>query len=71
MQNTDQQFDAVIALCRDIYAKKLTDYGAAWRIMRPQSVTDQLFINIFTIIHQTRSFFKRFFAFHKFLYIFV
>ena len=44
MQNTDQQFDAVIALCRDIYAKKLTDYGAAWRIMRPQSITDQLFI---------------------------
>lgn len=44
MPNTEQQFDAVIALCRDIYAKKLTDYGAAWRIMRPQSVTDQLFI---------------------------
>lgn len=44
MQNTDQQFDAVIALCRDIYAKKLTDYGAAWRIMRPESVTDQLYI---------------------------
>lgn len=44
MLTTEQQFDAVIALCRDIYTKKLTDYGAAWRIMRPQSVTDQLFI---------------------------
>ena len=42
--NTEQQFDAVIALCRVIYAKKLTDYGPAWRIMRPQTVNDQLFI---------------------------
>lgn len=30
--------------CRDIFAKKLKDYGAAWRIMRPASVTDQIFI---------------------------
>ncbi|MEG1685077.1 MAG: DUF1599 domain-containing protein [Bacteroides sp.] len=27
-----------------MYAKKLHDYGAAWRIMRPASITDQLFI---------------------------
>ncbi|MDE6485173.1 MAG: DUF1599 domain-containing protein [Duncaniella sp.] len=33
-----------IALCRGIFAKKLTDYGASWRIMRPMSITDQLFI---------------------------
>lgn len=31
-------------MCRDLFAKKLHDYGAAWRIMRPSSVTDQLFI---------------------------
>ena len=30
--------------CRDIFSKKLYDYGAAWRIMRPSSVTDQIFI---------------------------
>ena len=42
--DTKQQFEQVIALCRDLYAKKLHDYGAAWRIMRPMSVTDQLFI---------------------------
>ena len=30
--------------CREIFAKKLHDYGAAWRIMRPSSVTDQIFI---------------------------
>ena len=31
-------------MCRDLYAKKLHDYGAAWRILRPTSVTDQIFI---------------------------
>ena len=30
--------------CRELFAKKLHDYGAAWRIMRPASVTDQIFI---------------------------
>ena len=44
MQNTNEQFDAIIKLCRDIFNKKLKDYGAAWRIMRPESVTDQIFI---------------------------
>jgi len=34
----------VIAECRDLFVKKLHDYGAAWRIMRPASVTDQIFI---------------------------
>ena len=44
MKDTKQQFEHVIAICRDLFAKKLHDYGAAWRIMRPSSVTDQLFI---------------------------
>jgi hypothetical protein len=30
--------------CRDVFCKKLHDYGAAWRILRPSSVTDQIFI---------------------------
>ncbi len=44
MKDTKQQFEHVIALCRDLFAKKLHDYGAAWRILRPASVTDQIFI---------------------------
>lgn len=44
MDVTSKQFDAVIALCREIFAKKLSDYGASWRILRPESVTDQIFI---------------------------
>lgn len=44
MVNTKEQFEYVINICRDLYSKKLIDYGASWRILRPQSVTDQLFI---------------------------
>lgn len=42
--NTSQQFDQAAQECRGIFEKKLSDYGAAWRIMRPTSVTDQIFI---------------------------
>ncbi len=44
MKDTKQQFESIIALCRDLFAKKLHDYGTAWRILRPISVTDQIFI---------------------------
>ena len=44
MSKTEQQFDQVAALCRDIFTKKMKDYGASWRILRQQSVTDQIFI---------------------------
>ena len=42
--NTKEQFEQIMQECREIFAKKLHDYGAAWRIMRPSSVTDQIFI---------------------------
>lgn len=41
---TNQQFEQVMAECRELFSKKLHDYGAAWRIMRPSSVTDQIYI---------------------------
>ncbi|MDD2246928.1 MAG: DUF1599 domain-containing protein [Proteiniphilum sp.] len=44
MDVTSRQFDEVIAICREIFANKLQDYGASWRILRPESVTDQIFI---------------------------
>lgn len=43
-QETNREFEEAIARCRDIFAKKLHDYGASWRILRPSSLTDQLFI---------------------------
>ena len=44
MKNTKQQFEQIIGVCRELFAKKLHDYGPAWRIMRPASLTDQIFI---------------------------
>ncbi len=44
MVNTEQQFDSVVAICRSVFSKKAKDYGSAWRILRPVSITDQLFI---------------------------
>ena len=44
MEETLQQFEQVVSQCRDLFKKKLHDYGAAWRILRPASVTDQIFI---------------------------
>ena len=44
MAHTATQYAAEIARCRELYGKKLTDYGAAWRILRLPSLTDQLFI---------------------------
>lgn len=42
--NTEEQFGGVMAECRALFEKKLHDYGASWRILRPSSLTDQLFI---------------------------
>ena len=44
MNKTSQQFDSVIAICKDIFVKKMKDYGSAWRILRTSSITDQIFI---------------------------
>ena len=44
MNETNEQFKKIVALCRNLFEKKLHDYGPAWRILRPASVTDQLLI---------------------------
>lgn len=44
MQTTFTQYDAVVARCKDIFLKKMKDYGTAWRNLRPRSLTDQIFI---------------------------
>lgn len=44
MQNTSEQYDAVIKGCRDLFQKKMKDYGSAWRILRLPSLTDQIYI---------------------------
>ena len=42
--NTEDQFKDTVSECRSLFEKKLHDYGAAWRIMRPESLTDQIYI---------------------------
>ncbi|MEI8087585.1 MAG: DUF1599 domain-containing protein, partial [Paludibacter sp.] len=44
MSHTEEQFDQVTTICRNIFTKKMKDYGSAWRILRLKSVTDQIFI---------------------------
>lgn len=44
MSKTGQQFDSVVKQCRDIFIKKMIDYGSAWRVMRTPSIVDQIFI---------------------------
>lgn len=44
MKKTEEQYDHIISICREVFVKKMKDYGTAWRILRPSSMTDQIFI---------------------------
>lgn len=44
MSQTQEQYDKVARNCRDLFSKKMVDYGTAWRILRISSLADQLFI---------------------------
>ena len=42
--NTPAEYQSVIKVCRELFIKKTSDYGTAWRILRISSITDQIFI---------------------------
>jgi len=44
MIHTGKQYDQVIESCKEIFLKKARDYGTAWRVLRPISIVDQIFI---------------------------
>lgn len=44
INKTSVEYDGVIRVCRELFLKKSTDYGTAWRILRISSITDQIFI---------------------------
>lgn len=44
MNTTSKQYDSAINLCKELFLKKMKDYGTAWRNLRPTSLTDQIFI---------------------------
>ena len=44
MIQTETEYKQAISTCQDIFDKKNKDYGTSWRILRPESITDQIFI---------------------------
>lgn len=44
VNKTSYQYDSTIKICQEIFEKKMKDYGIAWRILRPTSMTDQIYI---------------------------
>ena len=44
MNKTSAQYDSVVKVCKDIFVKKMKDYGSSWRVLRTSSITDQIFI---------------------------
>ncbi|MFM6934557.1 MAG: DUF1599 domain-containing protein [Flavobacteriales bacterium] len=44
MEKTTLEYTNVMNVCREIFEKKSLDYGPSWRILRPSSLTDQIFI---------------------------
>lgn len=44
MEQTVAQYKEVIKTCRNLLLAKHRDYGSSWRILRPSSLTDQLYI---------------------------
>lgn len=44
MNKTSSQYDSVVKVCKDIFVKKMKDYGSSWRVLRTSSITDQIFI---------------------------
>ncbi|GAB4323274.1 MAG: DUF1599 domain-containing protein [Bacteroidales bacterium] len=44
MELTIKQYNEVIEECRKLFLAKMGDYGTAWRVLRPSSLTDQIYI---------------------------
>ncbi len=44
IERTLKEYDKAFGLCSRLFEAKTSDYGTAWRILRPSSLTDQLFI---------------------------
>ena len=49
MAHTLQQYHAVVNRCKDLYVKKAQDYGTSWRVLRPISIVDQVYIKAWRI----------------------
>lgn len=41
---TDEQYDEAVNRSRNTFLQKTTDYGTSWRVYRPISIADQIYI---------------------------
>ncbi|MCR4659155.1 MAG: DUF1599 domain-containing protein [Bacteroidales bacterium] len=41
---TQKEFAQEVAACREVFARKTSDYGTSWRVLRLPSLTDQILI---------------------------
>lgn len=46
---TEEQYNEVVAVCKNLYLKKVTDYGVSWRVLRTISIVDQIYIKAWRI----------------------
>jgi hypothetical protein len=47
--NTTEQYEQAIEKCKDIFVKKVHDYGTSWRVLRMISIVDQIYIKALRI----------------------
>ncbi len=46
---TLQQYQQVVARCKALFLRKAADYGTSWRVLRPISIVDQIYIKAWRI----------------------
>jgi hypothetical protein len=49
MSNTEKEYWEIIGNCKNIFDKKIADYGSSWRVLRPISLVDQIYIKAMRI----------------------
>lgn len=49
MPDTTTQYQSIVAQCKDLFVKKAADYGTSWRVLRPISIVDQIYIKAWRI----------------------
>lgn len=49
MHDTSTQYREAVTKCEELYVQKATDYGTSWRVLRPISIVDQIYIKAWRI----------------------
>src|SRR3954466_1085074 len=49
MKDTNTQYKQAVEKCKELYLKKVADYGTSWRVLRPISIVDQVYIKAWRI----------------------